>query len=746
MLLAGGCTTQPPTSSIGQPAVFTALHLQAAQSTYAIDHSGVGVPADLQRYFRSTPDEYKKQKLRIDAMLDNVQRRRAIAQSVISRLDLELKLLADAAASDRTTSALVKPASSQQPSPSSGSSAAGASAGAGAAPATPASANADAPTDGQAKKIDPNARLAAALEAVKAQLVEATSAVPEDSLFDSLDRAADAYTAYLLKSLRLYGVDSRVIPPGPLYQVLRAQEEVAVAEANAKAQIMVPTALGSVATFRASLRAQALAAQMPRSSHAAVGPTQSGSAAVAGAAAATTEAANSALAVFEVPRVPELFPPRSSPTPMRPGSIRASENISLSARQLSVSSGGASGASTLFSEEQWAKLTPEQRTIALESWKSVNLAEINAADKANAARLEAVKANADAVAAVKEFEAQERAHQEKMSRLPATIQREQYAEMEASISRMADDLAAAVTSAEATLEPARSAYASAIEKYNQTVIEARNAALSLPGTEGQRLIMLLLQAHVGPGTQANMMVGVRARIVGFTRSGQWNAVSGGAANLPISVVRVHPTRNYDIEDQVFAEQLSEQAALSAAGKLTSQVEAGLARDLASEAAERRRFLSRIPKMCSFVDAANAEFGWDFFPSNLVVSKRSVLERAGGLVASQLATAYKVDAYLEGGARDCAVFLVLPTDVESLTLEVEHVTASLEIGSQHRYTVFSDASRAPARGSANRSRMVVTLPRFDTREWAAVVGRLAAPAPVSAVGADGTGTSKPGGKD
>lgn len=748
VLMAGGCANQPPASSVGQPAVFTALHLQAAESSYGADHSGVGVPADLQRYFRSTPDSYNKEKLRIDVMLDNIQRRRALAQSVISRLDVQLKLLANAAAADKVASAkdatqsgLVKPNKDTPAAGSSGSADATANAGAGGAASASGTTKPNDATNDQTKKDDPNARLAAAMEAVKKQLEEATKDVPTDSLFDSLDRASDAYTAYMLKSLRLYGVDSRVIPPGPLYNVLRAQEKALVAEGVAQNRTVIPIALGNVEAFRASLRAQALASQLSSPAETAVASVETKVSAVGGAAASTTSAA-AAVESNTTPVVPRLF---RNPSPVvtgpRPGTFTAS-----SAASISLDRFDAFDSSTTFSDAQWKAMSADERKKAIESWERVSSERIKAAADTDAKRFEAVKANATAVAALKELEASDRAHEERMSRLPATLKKEQDAAVEASISKIADDLAAAVKSTDGALESARAEYLTAIKDYNDSVEQARKAAVDSQAASGQRLIMLLLQSHVAPGTKANMMVGVRARIVGFKQAGQDQVVTGGAANLPINVVRVHPTRNYDVEDQVFAEQLSEQAALNVAGKITDDMEATFARDLASEAAERRRFLSRIPKVCSFADAANAEFGWNFFPSNLVVSKRSVLERAGGLVASQLATAYRVDAYLEGGARDCAVFLVLPTDVESITLEVEHVTASLEIGDEHRYTVYPDASRSLSNSTVNHSRMVVTLPPFDTREWASMLGRLAAPAPIHAVQGEDAAASKAKGKE
>jgi len=102
-------------------------------------------------------------------------------------------------------------------------------------------------------------------------------------------------------------------------------------------------------------------------------------------------------------------------------------------------------------------------------------------------------------------------------------------------------------------------------------------------------------------------------------------------------------------------------------------------------------------------------------------KRPPAERLFGLVYAPAATQYKVDAFLEGGARDCAVYLVVPTNLKSFKLQVDHVVADLDPESgETRYISTVSAGRAVA-GRAHPTAFTVTLPEFNQKEWAASLG-------------------------
>ncbi|MHC5115125.1 MAG: hypothetical protein ACYTGP_11945 [Planctomycetota bacterium] len=183
-----------------------------------------------------------------------------------------------------------------------------------------------------------------------------------------------------------------------------------------------------------------------------------------------------------------------------------------------------------------------------------------------------------------------------------------------------------------------------------------------------RLIVLYVQVHVEPGTGANNMVGLRLQITD----------AEGAAPEDVRVVRLHPTRNYDVDSVAFAEDLSQSLRLalhatapSQAGDATVDADRGAS----LEAAERRRFLSRIGKTGSFASATERTFGWNFYPSNLEVVKPNALEAIGGWLFGT-PRAYNVRGTLEAGGRDCMAVLVVPTGLESFTCEASYVHAAL----------------------------------------------------------------------
>ena len=121
-----------------------------------------------------------------------------------------------------------------------------------------------------------------------------------------------------------------------------------------------------------------------------------------------------------------------------------------------------------------------------------------------------------------------------------------------------------------------------------------------------RLVLLLLQVHVEPGNKADQVAAIRLT----------------SQCKDVRVLYVSPTRTYDLDDQrrVDIEQTAISATLAATipGKGSGQIDA----DRRERDEERGRYLSRVSKTNSFVEAGDNEtrFGWYFYPSNVVVEK------------------------------------------------------------------------------------------------------------------------------
>lgn len=241
-----------------------------------------------------------------------------------------------------------------------------------------------------------------------------------------------------------------------------------------------------------------------------------------------------------------------------------------------------------------------------------------------------------------------------------------------------------------------------------------------------RLIMLVLQAHVHPGAAEDYMAGLRMRIceAQFWKNSGPISDPTELANM-IHILRVHPTRPYDLDDTAFAESIRDSIRL--AGEVTAPLQGGrgdasASRDQEALSELRRNFISRISKQASFVDAGDSTLGWNFYPSNLEVINRdwlsgavqTLLGRPGGKT---------IHAYLEGGARDCAVYLLVPHGLKSITFQTasvaEWVSRSKLISTDESFYP-SVAGRDRARGSADfagtsAQKFTIYLPEYSKLE-------------------------------
>lgn len=698
------CSGQSPSVSVGDPAVFTALHIRAAQASFEADEGRqASVIADMDRYFRTPVADYPAKKLRMDAMLDSTQRHRAIAQAVSSSLAIQLTANAAGAlsggaggvsgATGGTGGASASPNSDGQ----SGHSGAGGSTGAtgatgasgssGGTGATGATGNGQSQKAGQqggGEQESPTDRLAEAV----AKSVDAASA-PADGSSDSIDRAADFYTAYLLKSLRLYGGDSRVIPAKELYDVWTAAEILAAAKAQKAAQASASASnkqpktepkAGDVAMFnlvRSLLLGPAARAE----------PTL----------APTTGVAQSA------PKPRTVVEGSQSPKPTPPSPVEA-KPIAATAIQLETS--GSSPKETPKSPDS-DKRREDHIVVSIDP---------QAYTTVENKRVEA------------QLELDARARQERANLIAQAEQLRQALngppDKKPGSGKTNQITGADVARTFLGLTPGADPVEAAQHNFDTVVKAARESAerFTAASAPAQRLILLLFQVEVHPGTAANKMTGVRARVVAYKLKCSCEQTVDASHPSPLKVFRLHPTRNYDLEDQEFADALTENLAVAISGQVSAGLSGKAAESVAAQAAEKRRFLSRITKTASWSDAPNAEFGWNFYPSNLQVRERAPLERVAGLVYGPALGRYTVDAYLEGGARDCAAYLVVPTNLESFTLEISHVVASLDGSDVETRRVLSSPGvwTSPDGRTALRR---VTLPSYAGYEHAALLGNM-----------------------
>jgi hypothetical protein len=130
-------------------------------------------------------------------------------------------------------------------------------------------------------------------------------------------------------------------------------------------------------------------------------------------------------------------------------------------------------------------------------------------------------------------------------------------------------------------------------------------------------------------------------------------------NPDVKILRIHPTRNYDLDSVAYGDSLGSSLSVSGSGPVgATPVTVSGNRNSSIQAEERQRFITRVGKMSSFADASRHIFGWDFYPSNPYVSHVGVLEYLGRLFFT-VPKVYNISYYLEGGARDCYVVLLLP---------------------------------------------------------------------------------------
>ena len=158
---------------------------------------------------------------------------------------------------------------------------------------------------------------------------------------------------------------------------------------------------------------------------------------------------------------------------------------------------------------------------------------------------------------------------------------------------------------------------------------------------GNRLLLVVFQGHVKSGNMPNVWTGFRVKIV------EAQGASRSYTPDDVKVIRLHPTRSYDVDQTTFGESTRRAFGLAAAGSGSASGlgAAGNANAQGNEEeSECQKFLSRITKVASFADAADHSFGFNFYPSNLQVERRSI---PLSLLLTGKANSYQINAFLEG---------------------------------------------------------------------------------------------------
>ena|GEM_PF-3930660 len=191
-----------------------------------------------------------------------------------------------------------------------------------------------------------------------------------------------------------------------------------------------------------------------------------------------------------------------------------------------------------------------------------------------------------------------------------------------------------------------------------------------------RLILLVFQAHIDPGNIPNLMAGLRVTITGASPEEDPN---DNTLLDKVKILKLHPSRSYDIEDQLYMDKvltmfIAQVSAMHPSSKLAANLRAS--ENKMQEI--RKNFLVRINKSASYADARRREFGWNFYPSNLQLRNNSRAKWLWELISSAAPPRdASIQAFLEPGARDCSVYLLVPKGVDRIELRSEFIVQSVD---------------------------------------------------------------------
>jgi len=614
---------QPPRVGISDPAVFTTLHIEAAQRSYVESFKEHPTLADgrakelspfvdLHRHFASPEKGWDDRKLRMDAMLDQRQRGEAFAR--LTALAIKARVAAGAPDLD------------------------------------PDAAAAD--PQGGNTTID-----AEDLTALR----EAFATAVQDSPFDRLERARAFYTSYVLALLRLYGTDSRAFRPqafdpiamfqatqSPDITEQRVSDEIEGASELAKkvARILSDSSFSvprSAPSPLASLDPHATVLFTPQTSEVTLGPADEQSSRTKSWLESELESLDNPVEAL-VRRVIDLRQKIAAYAPPSTPARKAASKPNPAENKLKAL------------ESERAGIVGQLETAANEEYARYLISEL--------------KKNDEQIASLK---AEQPEKTMKAQSQDTDANAKPGAKAGPSLASLREQLAGAENALREAIWGEAYALASRYVPKNQE--------------KPSRRLLLLIQAHVEPGNKpdckAGLSISVEARKENHDK------------NLGCQVLFAHPGRTYDLSDTRTLDVATQALSIAAAVSDGARASGSLGIEASERDEARRRYLSRINRTASFVEASDdgTTFGWHFSPSNVQV-KRDFWGN------------WKAQGFIESGARDCAVWLLVPQDANELKLSVSTSYGSIHGGAYHT--------------DENVSTLTVSLPDYHEAEHAIVV--------------------------
>lgn len=253
------------------------------------------------------------------------------------------------------------------------------------------------------------------------------------------------------------------------------------------------------------------------------------------------------------------------------------------------------------------------------------------------------------------------------------------------------------------------------------VKDFEDAVFPIEICEAPRLLFVVFQACVNPGNGANRATDIRLTIEPMQEDdlacehgehakeivsrvyAAWSEAMNGPCQAPVRVLRLVPSRTYDIDTQHLT--ASDVRALQVAFGSDSGAKASL--DGLAALVEKRKFLTRLSKMACFVDGGAGRFGWTFYPSNISLEARTIPEQLTDFFLYGFAQRPEanVRARLEAGGRDCAVVLHVPAALRRIRLRVESYSWKMP----PEWVTIPEATESVGKN------LVVDLPPFDISE-------------------------------
>ncbi|MFT3686227.1 MAG: hypothetical protein QM783_15115 [Phycisphaerales bacterium] len=476
--------------------------------------------ADLQRYFGASSSSWSSSSLRMDDMLDGTQRADSFARALSQAIDIKAAL----------------------------------------------SSHATKPSANDAKPSDPAA--ATAIDAADAKaLSDIYGVAVADSPFDRLERARAFFTSYVLALLRLYGSDSRVINVELLNPVgaVGAQKLAGDLGKGTTPYQTATNAIVAAETFElVCLNTDVLPADDPR----------------------TKEGKQFGRVVQEARR--QVAVANAAVTAALTAVTEGQAGVEKAKKEL---------ADAQKTQDDKKKLADEAAAKAKsEADKLVPLEKQAAADKKLLE--EAQRTGVGLAAAQAAYNASEKARSDQETKkneakAAQTTAEETLAEAQKTTATKQKALATAQ-------EPAK-AYAEALAQRGEAERRQRLAELALhdfawrdarlasveavvsntstPAPD--RLILLMIQAHVNPGNKPDMIAGIKTELTATDSAGRQLAAED------VRVLYVHPGRTYDVADERRFDKVQQSLSVAMAAQIGSAVDANAASDSRSREEEAR---------------------------------------------------------------------------------------------------------------------------------------------------------------